>query len=93
MRYKSYEAAWMLMTYRGRKMLAPLPDVHPGINIVVAGGQGGEGGGGVRDSPFPMPPEVLRREEERKAAAAGVTADPEGPQSAGGALTEGAIYG
>ncbi len=79
-------------------MLAPLPDVHPGVNVVVAdgrpGGQGG-GGGGVRGSPFPMPPEALRREEERKASAAvaGETAVLEGRQTAGGALDEGAIYG
>ena len=50
-RYKTYEAAWMLMAYRGRTLMAPLSEVHPGL-VVVATGRGS-------DSPFPIPTEVL----------------------------------
>lgn len=71
-RYKDYEAAWMLMVYRERRLLAPLSDVHPGVVIVVAAE--GRGKHGVRGSPFPMPPEVLQRAEEQAAAMREATA-------------------
>lgn len=67
-RYKNYEAAWMLMMYRGRRLMAPLPDVYPGVVIVVAAGGGSRDG--VRDSPFPMPLEVLEKEKEMAGAVA-----------------------
>lgn len=67
-RYKNYEAAWVLMAYRGRRLLAPLADVHPGVVIVVAEGRGGKKH--AKESPFPMPPEVVEKEENRAETAA-----------------------
>ena len=59
-RYRTYEAAWMLMAYKGRNLMAPLAEVHPGLVVVVAA-EGARGSkGGVSDSPFPMPKEVLQ---------------------------------
>lgn len=67
-RYKTYEAAWMLMAYRGRRLLAPLTDVHPGVVVVVAA-RGVGGDNRVRDSPFPMPAEVVKKEQVRRVTA------------------------
>ncbi|CAM9590049.1 unnamed protein product, partial [Scytosiphon promiscuus] len=61
-RYKKYEAAWMLMTYRGRRLLAPLEDDHPGELAIGDGGRASGGGlgkvAGTQASPFPVPAEV-----------------------------------
>lgn len=94
----------MLTSYRGRKLLAPFPDVHPGVVILVeatARNDGfrdwdsADGGAGrVRDSPFPMPLEVLeRQEEERVKAAAATAAVTELAGKTTTVLDEGAIYG
>ena len=106
MRYKKYEAAWVLMTYRGKKLLAPLADVHPGVVVVVAEDGGGGSSsitgrgrvGGVKDSPFPMPSEVLEKreeeeEEEKRKKKAAAAAELERSQTVVGALDDGAIYG
>lgn len=66
-RYKEFEAAWMLTVYRGRRLLAPLAEVYPGIVIAVAT-EGSQRTNGVRDSPFPMPPEVLKRKKDESVA-------------------------
>lgn len=71
-RYMNYEAAWMLMTYKGRMLLAPLSVVHPGVVIRVA--FEGSGAGGVRKSPFPISPEVLEKEEQERAMADDIAA-------------------
>lgn len=101
------------MAYRDKKLLAPLADVHPGVVVVVAGDGGGSGGNsgrgrtaGVKDSPFPMPREVLERKEEEEkqqkaaaaaaaatAAAAAVAAELGRLKTVVGSLDDGAIYG
>ncbi|CAB1112307.1 unnamed protein product [Ectocarpus sp. CCAP 1310/34] len=94
----------MLKSYRGRKLLAPFPDVHPGIEILVEATSRNDGfryraianGGAdrVRDSPFPMPLEVSeRQEEERVKAAADTTALTELAGKTTTVLDEGTIYG
>ena len=74
-RYKHYEVAWMLAVYRERRLMAPFADVHPGVVIKVTAETSNKAGNNVRDSPFPMPPGVLDRDErgptgERTATAA-----------------------
>lgn len=66
-RYKNYEAAWMLVTYRGRQLLSPLADMYPGADVAVAPLDKATQNerGGVRDSPFPMPLDLF----EKKASA------------------------
>ncbi|CAM9164330.1 unnamed protein product [Ectocarpus sp. 12 AP-2014] len=94
----------MLTSYRGRKLLDPFPDVHPGVEIHMEATTRNDGfrdrgianGGAdrVRDSPFPMPLEVLeRQEEERVKAAAATTAVTELAGKTTTVLDEGAIYG
>lgn len=72
-RYKEFEAAWMLTAYRGRKLLAPLKEVYPGIVIAVAT-EGSQKTDGVRDSPFPIPSEVLKKKTEESVSVERATA-------------------
>lgn len=75
-RYKEFEAAWMLTAYRGRKLLAPLEEVYPGIVIAVAT-EGSQKTDGVRDSPFPMPSDVLKRKKEESVSVERIAAEAE----------------
>lgn len=72
-RYGNYGAAWMLLRYAGRRMLAPLADVHPGVAAEASamGQRGGSGGvgvvgvvGGRLASPFKMAAGLNARDSE-----------------------------
>lgn len=66
-RYGQYEAAWTLLSYRGRTMLAPLSEAHPGVFSDVEDEDGTSvRGKPTNQSPFPMPREVLGRNQIMK---------------------------
>lgn len=63
-RYGYYEAAWTLLRYKERTLLAPFSDVHPGV-AVDGDSEGGNEvrKGRIRESPFAMPEQIKEGEQ------------------------------